>query len=818
MNIISLNGDWDFRKSADCEWLEGKVPGSLLADLHRLNRIDDPYYRNNEEKITAIFDEEYEYRKIFTVSEVNLSNNEAILQFEGIDTISTITVNGCTIGDTANMHRTYVFNVKKYLQLGTNEIVVRLQSSKKYIDEKQEQLPLQGIPMAISGYTHLRKGHYMFGWDWGPKLPDLGIWRNVTLSFVSDARLLDIHVKQFHERDLVKLSTDIVIDSPLDEPVYAIIKVIDPDGECLQERKLIKNTDNIDIFIKNPKLWWPNGFGEQSLYELQCCLENADYIELDKKSIYIGLRQLSVDTSPDQWGHKFTFCVNGIEMFAMGADYIPEENILSWSNKDKTEKLIQDCVNANFNMIRVWGGGIYPDNHFYELCDRYGLIVWQDLMFACGVYDLENDDFVSNCLSEIYDNIKRIRNHACVGLLCGNNEIEMFFDDGRIEKTKRKKMNYTHFFEEQIPQVLNDITHELFYWPSSPSSGGDFYETNGENHGDGHFWDVWHGNEPFTAYRNTYFRFMSEFGFESLPNINTIESFTELEDQNLFSYIMEGHQKNPDGNAKILMYLADNYQYPKDFSSLVYTSQILQAEAMRHGVEHWRRNRGRCMGTLYWQLNDCWPTSSWSSVDYYGRWKALHYAAKKFYAPILLSAKEDGTTVELHLSNESLQDWTGEITWYLMKQNGEIIEEDRLVVKADKLSSTCIVTKDFPLTPEESRDVFLYYKLEQGKNKISSGSVLFVPDKHFNYISPELSLECYENDDLYIISAKSQSFARFVELSISGIDAVFSDNYFDLPSGLEQVVYLNKQENLDIGSIAYLKENLTVKSYYDSYR
>lgn len=818
MNILTLNKKWDFRKSTNHEWLEGNVPGSLLSDLYRLNMIEDPYYRNNEEKLTEVFDEDYVYRKTFTVSEVNLNKNEAILQFEGIDTISTITINGCCIGYTSNMHRTYEFKVKKYLQLGTNELVVKLQSPKKYIYEKQKQLPLEGIPMAIPGYTHLRKGHYMFGWDWGPKLPDCGIWRNVTLSFVSDARWLDIHVKQLHERDGVRLSTDLIIENPSEEHVYAVIKLITPDGKHLKQRKLIKHTDSLDFYIEEPKLWWPNGYGEQPLYHIQCSLENVNHIELDKKTISIGLRQLSVDTSPDQWGDKFAFCINGIEIFAMGADYIPEDNIISWSNNDRTEKLIQDCVKANFNMIRVWGGGIYPDNHFYELCDQYGLIVWQDLMFACGVYDLENSDFVSNCLLEIQDNIKRIRNHACIGLLCGNNEIEMFFDDGRIQKTKRNEENYTRFFEEQIPQVLDEITHEIFYWPSSPSSGGDFFETNGENYGDGHFWDVWHGNEPFKTYRNTFFRFMSEFGFQSLPNLKTIESFTETGDRNLFSYIMEGHQKNPDGNAKILMYLGNNFQYPKDFSSLVYTSQILQAEAMRFGVEHWRRNRGRCMGALYWQLNDCWPTSSWSSVDYHGRWKALHYAAKKFYAPILLSAKDDGTTIELHISNETLQDWNGEVTWYLMKQNGEIIQEDRLMVKANKLSSARLVTKNFHLTPEEIKDVFLYYKLEQNEYKISGGAVLFIPDKHFNYNSPKLTIACNENEKSYIVKVQSQSFARFVELKLTGVDAIFSDNYFDLPVGEEQLVYINKQEHLEISSLAYLKENLTAKSYYDSYQ
>jgi beta-mannosidase len=818
MNTLSLDGKWDFRKITNPDWLEGNVPGSILADLYGLNLIEEPYNKNNEQNLYDLFNDEYEYRKRFTVSEVDLNNSEAVLQFAGIDTLSTILINGSVVGTTSNMHRTYEFKVKKHLKIGRNEIVVKIQSPTKYINEKQKQQPLYGIPMAIPGYTHLRKGHYMFGWDWGPKLPDCGIWRSVTLFFISDARWLDIQVKQYHEDSYVGLCTELSIEKYSVENAQAIIILITPDGKKLEKKKLINQTTNIELRIDDPKLWWPNGYGEQPLYQLECILESVDQVILDKKILFIGLRKISVNTTPDQWGKNFAFCINGTEIFAMGADYIPEDNILSWSDNHRTDKLIKDCVKANFNMIRVWGGGIYPDNNFYELCDKYGLIVWQDLMFACGVYDLEDSNFINNALLEIKDNIKRIRHHACVGLLCGNNEIEMFFDDGRIQKTEKNEVNYIRFFEDQIPRLIKHITKEIFYWPSSPSSGGNFFETNGENSGDGHYWDVWHGNQPFTAYRETYFRFMSEFGFQSLPDLSTIESFTEPEDRNLFSYIMETHQKNPDGNTKILTYLANNYQNPKDFSSLVYTSQILQAEAMRYGVEHWRRNRGRCMGTLYWQLNDCWPTSSWSSVDYYGRWKALHYAAKKFYAPILLSAKEDGTTVEFHISNETLQEWSGKVTCYLMKQNGDIIHRESLKVKANKLSSRNVLTKHFNLTTDEYRDVFVYYKLEQNEKKISSGSVLFVPDKHFNYQSPKLMLAFSENVDSYVVKVQSQSLARFVELKVTGIDVVFSENYFDLPVGEEQLVFINKKEFSEISSLKFLRENLVARSYFNSYQ
>ncbi|MFV2050473.1 beta-mannosidase [Metabacillus sp. YM-086] len=814
MKILTLNGKWEFKNSSEEKWLEGVVPGSLLADLYRLNIIDDPYYRDNEDNLYELFNNDYVYRKNFSLKEQDLKGLKALLRFEGIDTIADIFLNDHHIGQTFNMHRTYEYSVEKYLFQGSNELVVKLKSPLKHIHNKQQEIPLYGIPMAVPGYTHIRKGHYMYGWDWGPQLPDCGLWRDVSLLFFSDIRFSDINIEQIHDIDMVKLKINMSIDNPSNELVVATVKITSPDGQIKIIETKIKEKELFEITIENPKLWWPNGFGEQPLYLVEYELKDIYNSSLDEKSMNIGLRTITVNTDPDQWGSQFAFCVNGIEFFAMGADYIPEDNVVSWASKEKTELLIENCVKANFNMIRVWGGGIYPSDQFYDLCDKHGLIIWQDLMFACGVYDLENHDFVEDSLLEIKDNVKRIRHHACLGLICGNNEIEMFFEDGRIPKTDRNKENYIKFFEEKIPQIISEITPQLFYWPGSPSSGGNFFDTNGENHGDGHYWDVWHGNKPFTAYRDTYFRFMSEFGFESLPNIKTIESFTDVEDRNLFSYIMEKHQKNPDGNTKILTYLANNFQNPKDFPSLVYTSQILQAEAMRYGVEHWRRNRGRCMGALYWQLNDCWPTSSWSSIDYHGRWKALHYAAKKFYASILLSAKEDGTNIELHLSNETLHDWDGSVSWYLMKKDGEIIQQDIFSVNINKLSSTQLLTKEFEL--EDSRNVIFYFRLEKGGEIISNGSVLFEPAKYFNFLDPKLALKIDETEEHFQIKVHSKSFAKYVELSIKDLDIVFSDNYFDVPVGEEIVVSINKAEYPSL-TVKSLDENIVVRSYFDSY-
>ena len=449
MKILTLNGKWEFKNSSEEKWLEGVVPGSLLADLYRLNIIDDPYYRDNEDNLYELFNNDYVYRKNFSLKEQDLKGLKALLRFEGIDTIADIFLNDHHIGQTFNMHRTYEYSVEKYLFQGSNELVVKLKSPLKHIHNKQQEIPLYGIPMAVPGYTHIRKGHYMYGWDWGPQLPDCGLWRDVSLLFFSDIRFSDINIEQIHDIDMVKLKINMSIDNPSNELVVATVKITSPDGQIKIIETKIKEKELFEITIENPKLWWPNGFGEQPLYLVEYELKDIYNSSLDEKSMNIGLRTITVNTDPDQWGSQFAFCVNGIEFFAMGADYIPEDNVVSWASKEKTELLIENCVKANFNMIRVWGGGIYPSDQFYDLCDKHGLIIWQDLMFACGVYDLENHDFVEDSLLEIKDNVKRIRHHACLGLICGNNEIEMFFEDGRIPKTDRNKENYIKFLKRK---------------------------------------------------------------------------------------------------------------------------------------------------------------------------------------------------------------------------------------------------------------------------------------------------------------------------------------------------------------------------------
>lgn len=584
----------------------------------------------------------------------------------------------------------------------------------------------------------------------------------------------------------------------------------------MQRLTIVALQNIIKLAITDPKLWWPNGYGEQPLYKIKVMLKKEDKL-LDLWERNIGLRTIKVRREKDQWGESFEFNVNGVSIFAMGANYIPEDSLLPRRSPQRTEKLIKDCVEANFNCIRVWGGGYYPDDYFFDLCDKYGLIVWQDFMFACAVYEM-TDEFAENIKQEAIDNIKRIRHHACLGIWCGNNEMELAWVEWNFPKTAKLRTDYIKQFEILLSQLVKELDPNTFYWPASPSSGGGFEDPNNENVGDVHYWDVWHGLKPFTDYRNYYFRFVSEFGFQSFPSLKTIKSFTLPEDRNIFSYVMEKHQKNAGANGKILYYLSENFKYPKDFDSLLYTSQVLQGIAIKYGVEHWRRHRGRCMGAIYWQLNDCWPVASWSSIDYFGRWKALHYFAKRFFAPVLLSAKEEGTEVELHLSNEKMEPVSGTIAWKLRDNASRVIKEGSLQVEVPALSSVLCEALDFSDILKDKkalRETYLEFSFFQDGEVVSSGTVIFTKDKYFEYLDPAIKVEVREREDAFIIRLRSEAFARYVELDLEDADCKFSDNYFHLSADEAREIVVKKESLSSDMDLQTFSENLKVRSIYD---
>lgn len=821
MEKVSLNGLWKMKRTDEVEWIKAAVPGSVYNDLLNSGKIQDPFYRENEHEIRKLSRFDYEYEREFEVSEKLLSNCKVILSCEGLDTLARLMINGAFVSETNNMHRHYEFDVKKYLKVGRNKIHIIFYSPIEFIEKAQKRRPLWGVDTTIVGYPHIRKAHCMFGWDWGPQLPDAGIWRNIELIGFSYARLDGFYVTQKHYENKVELNIDVDTEIIGFEEDYTIeVEFVSPAGERFA--KTVSSTDSkaqIALEVNNPKLWWPNGYGEQSLYTLNIVLKHKDNI-LDSLEKKVGLRTLTIRKEPDKWGETFNFLINGVDIFAMGANYIPEDSILARCNKERTRKLIESCVEANFNCIRVWGGAYYPEDYFYDLCDEYGLIAWQDFMFACGVYDL-GGGFEDNILREFEDNIKRLRNHASLGIWCGNNEMEMGWLHWGIPQDFKLKLDYIRQFEVLIPEMIRKYDPNTFYWPASPSSGGGFLDPTADNKGDVHYWDVWHGRKPFKDFRKYYFRFASEYGFQSFPSMKTVKSFTLPEDRNISSAVMENHQKcgtNGYGNRLIMDYLFSSYKNPKDFEATLYASQIVQAEGIKMGIEHWRRNRGRCMGSTYWQVNDCYPAASWSSIDCYGRWKAMHYYARRFYAPVLASVNDEGDNLELHVTNDTLKEFNGTIAWRLINQNTGVMKEGRAAVEVNKLSAKLIENLNFSeqlKTNEEKRNTYFEYTLYGEEGSISSSTVLFVEPKHFEFKAPEICVDATEQQDKFIIKVSAKRFAKSIELDFEETDGIFSDNYFDLSSDRERVVELEKRKLSTQLTLEEVKKELKIRSVFD---
>ena len=807
---ISLNEQWtmiDGGKRYPCT-----VPCSLYETLFREGEIPDPYRSENEWDATAVSDRDAAFETRFDVPREILNADRAVLCFEGIDTLAGVYLNGLLLGHTDNMHRTWEFEVRDTLRSTNNLLRVEISSPTRYIADMQEKRPIWGVDSTMAGYPHLRKAHCMFGWDWGPKLPDLGIWRSVTLRGYTAGRIKHVYYTQRHEDGVVRLTCKADIGNWTGAPLTARCTITAPDGETVSA-ELVNGL--AEITIRQPKLWWVQGLGSQPLYSCRVeLLQNGSPVDMHERRI--GLRTLTVSQEADQWGKEFCFINNGLKVFAMGANYIPEDQIAPRVTKERTRKLLEACKAANYNFIRVWGGGWYPEESFYDWCDENGLIVWQDFMFACSAYRL-TPQLENTIRAEIRDNILRMRNHASLGLWCGNNEIESAWESWGLPDDPEAKADYLRLFEEIIPGLLKEYDPETFYWPSSPSSGGGFRDSSSNRAGDMHYWAVWHNFKPIEAFREFYYRFCSEYGFESLPDIKTIRSFADEKDLELNSHVITAHQKCTQGNEKILYYLAQMVNYPYDFERLIYCSQLVQADCIRSNVEHMRRARGRCMGSAYWQVNDSNPVISWSSIDYFGRWKALHYAARRFYAPLLLSCDDtDPSRPVLYVTNDTPNDKKLTVVCRLRDNTAGILREYTADIVSDALSAApCLaidLTDDF-VTREDRRTKYLEYTLYQEGRAVSSGTTAFARPKDFDYLPAKIECRVTETDEQFILALSADCFAKSVRLTLKSHDCVFSDNWFDIHGASPVRVTLDRNGDLAGCSAADIERDLEIVSY-----
>ncbi len=819
MQQLSLNGAWEFRQANTIKWLPAQVPGGAHTDLMAAGRIPDPFVGDNEIRVKWVAESDWEYRKVFSVSEELLHEDKVYLVCDGLDTLASLALNGAPLGKTNNMFRQYRWEVKSVLHAGENELVVYFESSVQYITIRQNERPLLNPDHSIPGGPYIRKAPCQFGWDWGPKLPPVGIWKDIRLEGYNLGRIADVHLRQQHNNGKVAVKAALAADRWSDKPLQARLTVISPEGEVkMQQLDLQNGASDLEVTVENPQLWWPNGYGRQPLYQVDVLLLDGETV-LDQRAYQLGLRTLELRQEPDEWGQSFTFVVNGVPIFAKGSNWIPADSFPTRITFEQLDQLLGAAVATHQNMLRVWGGGFFEDERFYDLCDRYGILVWQDFIFSCSMYPMDDPEFMENVREEIHENVRRLRHRTSLALWCGNNEMEWGVEawEQWVKELggDRSALDlYRQFFYHTLPQWVAELDPDRAYWPSSPSSNEPFQDPNGQVKGDAHYWDVWHGRKPFTAYRQQYPRFMSEFGFQSLPPLNTVATYAPRSEWNMTSYIMELHQKNKSGNGLIVGQMTDTFRMPKDFEAMVYLTMVLQAEGIRYGVEHWRRNKHRVSGTLYWQLNDCWPVASWSSLDFFGRWKALHYAARKFYAPVMLSLRETGTTVEIHVTSDLQKPWEGTVKWQLLTLSGEVLQHGQEWVKVGALKSMRVATEKFELTPDQKREVIMHAELFQEDQPISSALVTFVPNKHLILCDPQLSGAVGWQDDSLEIVISAQSLARFVEVELEGADAVFSDNYFDVMPGETVTVTCPLPDGW---TLEQARAALRVRSLWDSF-
>ncbi len=841
MKDFVLKDNWQLCERGSNDWIPVTVPGSVMSAYLDAGRMEDPYYRENEYVTREMLRKDFNFRLVFEKETLCGLHSELI--FEGIDTVAEVILNGVTVGRTDNMHRTWRFRTEGVLKVGTNELLLRFTSPITYMEGIR---PTPGKEIhyiacgAMEGNQYIRKAHSMYGWDWGPQLPDIGLFRPVHLMEYDVAYPAYVSARQVHENGVVTLLPEVIYGLPDNtygvgkeslgttnvslttdylHEAYATLTLVSPNGEAIPA-----NADG-SFTVDNPFLWWPNGLGKQPLYRLTVTTKEGM-----TKTARIGLRILTVSQEPDEWGSEFAFMVNGQKIFAKGADYIPEDCFYHRITRAHSEELIRASALANFNCIRIWGGGYYPSDDFYDLCDEYGLILWQDFMFACNVYDLM-PHLEATIREEVIDNVRRLKSHASLGLWCGNNEMESAWDHwyGFCDHPDALRKDYLYLFEELIPTLLAKENPDTFYWPSSPSSGGGIDRPDDDNVGDRHYWDVWHGEKPFTDYEKYFFRFCSEFGFQSWPCMDTVRTFTKAGDWNIFSPVMESHQKNGTANAKILHYISENFLYPKDFEGLLYVSQVLQGIAIKSGVEHWRRNRGRCMGAVYWQLNDNWPVASWAGIDYYGRWKALQYMAKSFFANVNGSVKVEGTTLVPYVQNEAFAEDTTEVSVTLRDMNGAVIGETipGQILRTEAFSVTRgqeIALAD-RVTGRE-RECFAEVIFRHGDATVSRQTVLFAPFKHMKLQPATLNVSYRLIDNKTVeVTVQSDVFVPFVELYIPGKKVRFDENFFDLTDGqpktvlghAEDIIGWDGQNEIHDSMLLTASDNVCARCLQDSY-
>ena len=802
--VKNLHEGWKFRQARLTNWYPATVPGVVHTDLLQNKIIEDPFFRLNERGLQWIDKEDWVYETCFTLAADMMRKENMELVFEGLDTYADVYLNDECILKANNMFRRWSIPVRQYIREENNILKVYFHSPVKIDVPKWDALPYQ-YPASndqsengglfnkkISIFA--RKAGYHYGWDWGPRLVTSGIWRPVYIRAWSDLRINDVFIEQKEVgagRAVIAGHVELDADKDMDGVLVTITdeatgRVL---GEWQADLKRGTNRVTVDFVLHKPKLWWSNGLGEPFLYRFRTDIIAGGEL-LDSKTERVGIRSLKVVHQPDKDGHTFYIELNGRPVFAKGANYIPSDNFLPRVTPENYKRTILDAAGVNMNMLRVWGGGIYENDVFYDLCDEYGIMIWQDFMFACSMYPAEGA-LLDNIHQEAVDNVKRLRNHACIALWCGNNECQdAWLGWGwkcEIERQNKEYADkiwaqYRQQYHVTLPGVVREYAPGTFYWPSSPFAFEG--EMSGTTDGDRHYWSVWHGKAPISDYDSEKSRFFSEYGFQSFPEFESVKRYAPYpEDWDIRSEVMMSHQRGGDhANGLIETYLLNEYKKPRDFRAFLYMNHVLQGDAIKTAIESHRRQMPYNMGTLFWQHNDCWPVASWASRDYYGRWKAQHYYVRKAYDDILISPVVEGDDLKVYAVSDRLENTSGRLQLQVCQFDGTVVHHwGKSVGISGNDSRVCFSAPLAKLLEGADRGtVYVRVDYTDKSGRVYHNNYCLGKQKDMDYPKVDLQTEVRSIEGGYEVTVSADKFARAVCLSVADNESVYSDNYFDV--------------------------------------
>jgi beta-mannosidase len=827
------------------------VPGCVHTDLLRDGKIPDPFYGTNEKALQWIEKTDWEYRSTF-VADAALPRRERVeIVLPGLDTYAEVSINGARVLSADNMFRSWRADLKPHLAAGTNTVVVHFRSPiavvRPIYDRLGYTLPAVNdqAPEMVSMFT--RKAPYHYGWDWGPRFVTSGIWRPATIEAWDAARLDDVQVHQLSLDDAhARLEVAAVVVAAHAGRARIGVALVGGVSLGMVDADLAKGRNEIKlgVVIDKPERWWPNGLGPQRLYALETSLFSGSPVGpltpprrgttrdvapptlLGRRVTRIGLRTLEVVSQHDAGGKSLFIKVNGAPVFMKGANWIPSDSFLDRETPERLQTLLQAAATANMNMVRVWGGGVYESDRFYELCDELGLLVWQDFMFACSMYP-GDAAFIENVRQEAIENVRRLRNHPSLALWAGNNEVEAAWQQWgwpwkfHLGKAAQQTIwnDYKHLFHEVLPRVVAAEDPGRFYTRSTPSANEDGVPPNKLGWGDMHYWGVWHAAAPYEDYAANVSRFMSEYGFQSFPTVDSVARYAPPSDWNIDSPVMLSHQRHPRGNALVRTYMDRDFRVPKDFGTFLYLSQVSQATVIQFGAEAHRRRMPYNMGSLYWQLDDCWPVASWSSIDYFGRWKALQYAARRFFAPVLVSPVDDSGTMRVFLVSDRRDDLNARLTVRLVDFEGrERWHSERdLTVKALTSEPQFSARKRDLLKGLDPSGVVLSAELRVGTNLVGRSLFYFMKTRDLALPAPEVTFAVEPHGASATVRVTARRLARAVWLSTPGGEGSFSDNFFDLLPGETAAVEWTPGPGAPAAMASHLSSLLHATTVRDTY-